>query len=152
MYIKYTWLLRQEKNYRQIRLLTWTSFISQFIYPVCGEKLDGVKVWKESLFQPTVSFALLKNIKIWCQIIVLIYPYLQVKSLQQKSEKGANNNPFKYLLSPQILGTKSLIFIFFQVKSLKQKIESEKGANDYPSAHQKLIYAGKILGKNHFWS
>jgi len=31
------------------------------------------------------------------------------------------------------------------VKSLKQKIESEKGANDYPSAHQKLIYAGKIL-------
>lgn len=31
------------------------------------------------------------------------------------------------------------------VKSLKQKIESEKGVNDYPSAHQKLIYAGKIL-------
>jgi UV excision repair protein RAD23 len=31
------------------------------------------------------------------------------------------------------------------VKSLKQKIESEKGAEDYPSAHQKLIYAGKIL-------
>lgn len=31
------------------------------------------------------------------------------------------------------------------VKSLKQKIESEKGASDYPSVHQKLIYAGKIL-------
>ena len=43
MYIKYTWLLRQEKNYRQIRLLTWTSFISQFFHPVGGEKLDGVK-------------------------------------------------------------------------------------------------------------
>ena len=43
MYIKYTWLLRQEKNYRQIRLLTWTSFISQFVHPVGEEKLDGVK-------------------------------------------------------------------------------------------------------------
>ena len=35
----------------------------------------------------------------------------------------------------------------FQVKSLKQKIESEKGASDYSAVHQKLIYAGKILGK-----
>ena len=35
----------------------------------------------------------------------------------------------------------------FQVRALKQKIETEKGATDYSAPQQKLIYAGKILGK-----
>ena len=35
----------------------------------------------------------------------------------------------------------------FQVRALKQKIETEKGATDYSAPLQKLIYAGKILGK-----
>jgi len=30
------------------------------------------------------------------------------------------------------------------VKSLKEKIESEKGLEEYPAPHQKLIYAGKV--------
>ena len=39
---------------------------------------------------------------------------------------------------------------FDQVKALKEKIEGVKGANDYPATAQKLIYAGKILGKYSF--
>ena len=33
------------------------------------------------------------------------------------------------------------------VKALKEKIESSKGAGDYAASAQKLIYAGKILGR-----
>ena len=36
--------------------------------------------------------------------------------------------------------------MFIQVKLLKEKIESVKGES-YKASEQKLIYAGKILGK-----
>ena len=41
MGIEYTWILCQGKNCRQFRLLTWTSFISQYDQLVGG--WDGVK-------------------------------------------------------------------------------------------------------------
>ena len=31
---------------------------------------------EKSLFQPAVSFTLLENIKIWCNIQVIIYPFV----------------------------------------------------------------------------
>ena len=37
--IKYTWILGQGKNCRQFSLLTWISFIGQFIHPVGGEEM-----------------------------------------------------------------------------------------------------------------
>ena len=71
---------------------------------------------------------------------------LTVKNLQQQTFQieisptetvGINNNDFQSTNNciPQ------------QVKALKEKIESEKGANEYPASAQKLIYAGKILGR-----
>ena len=41
MGIKYMWIYRQGKIFRQRSLLLWTSFIGQLVHPV-GEK-DGVK-------------------------------------------------------------------------------------------------------------
>ena len=40
-----------------------------------------------------------------------------------------------------------LSHLFLQVKLLKEKIESVKGES-YKASEQKLIYAGKILGKS----
>ena len=35
--IEYTWILGQGKNCREFRLLTWNSFIGNFVHPVEGE-------------------------------------------------------------------------------------------------------------------
>ncbi len=40
MDIEYTWILWQGKNFSQLRLLTWNSFIDQFAHLVRG---DGSK-------------------------------------------------------------------------------------------------------------
>ena len=71
---------------------------------------------------------------------------LTVKNLQQQT--------FQIEISPTETVRISLLTSFAtnllfpeQVKALKEKIESEKGASDYPASAQKLIYAGKILGK-----
>ena len=34
MDVEYTWILSEWKIYRQFRMLTWISFIGQFIHPV----------------------------------------------------------------------------------------------------------------------
>ena len=73
---------------------------------------------------------------------------LTVKNLQQQT--------FQIEISPTetvgiTLFTNNQLLIFpispQQVKALKEKIESEKGAGEYPASAQKLIYAGKILGR-----
>ena len=42
MDIEYTWILWQRKNCCQFRLLTWNSFIVQFVHPVKGKKKGKV--------------------------------------------------------------------------------------------------------------
>ena len=42
MDVEYTWILRQGKNCRQFRLITWNSFIGQFVHPL-GEYGVGLK-------------------------------------------------------------------------------------------------------------
>ena len=59
------------------RLLTWSSFIGQFVTEgrVCGRRFgwgDGY-----SLFQPDLGFILIENMKIWCNIQDIIYPFIK---------------------------------------------------------------------------
>ena len=72
---------------------------------------------------------------------------LTVKNLQQQTfqiEIEASQTVSSFLT------TEFWLWYFqFQVKTLKEKIEGEKGAGDYPASAQKLIYAGKILGKRY---
>ena len=37
MDIENTWILEQDKNCRQFRLLTYASLVGQFVHPVGGE-------------------------------------------------------------------------------------------------------------------
>ena len=42
-----------------------------------SSKTDGLTgVKEESLFWPAASFTLLENMKIWCKILVIIYPLI----------------------------------------------------------------------------
>ena len=41
---EYAWILIQGENCRQSNLLTWNSFISQFVHPV-GEEGMGYRCW-----------------------------------------------------------------------------------------------------------
>ena len=45
-----------EENCRQFRLLTWNSFIGQFVYRVGGEGMSKYGGWGVSLFEPTARF------------------------------------------------------------------------------------------------
>ena len=44
------------ENCCQFRLLTWNSFIGQFVYPVGGEGMSKYGGWGVSLFEPTARF------------------------------------------------------------------------------------------------
>ena len=67
---KYTWILGQRKNC-QFNLETWNLFIGQFVHPVGGGGIGGRG---KSLLYPAAGFTLLGNMKIWCNIHVIIYP------------------------------------------------------------------------------
>ena len=45
MDIEYTWILGQGKNCRQFSLITWNSFICQFVHPLGGKGM-GKREWK----------------------------------------------------------------------------------------------------------
>ena len=62
---------------RKYSLLIWTSFISQFVHPVGGERM-GQRKWEGRLVILAAScFTLSENMKIWCKIQVMIFPFLK---------------------------------------------------------------------------
>ena len=55
------------KKCRQFKLLTWTSFVGQFVHPVGGwGKRDRMGVG--SLFQQATNLTLLEYVIIWCRV------------------------------------------------------------------------------------
>ena len=52
MDVIYTWILRQGINCLQFSLLTWTSFIGQFVHPVGREGGIGYRDEGDSHFRP----------------------------------------------------------------------------------------------------
>ena len=49
------------KNCRQFSLLTWNSFIGQFVHPVGGDEVKGVEVCNMFIFVYMISSALYSN-------------------------------------------------------------------------------------------
>ena len=69
----------REKYICQFGLITWNSFIYQFLHPV-GEKGLGKTGWKLGigiLFCCKFYF-IIENMKIWGNIQVIIYPFLAI--------------------------------------------------------------------------
>ena len=75
--------MEQEYGYRilhgyydkgKFRLLTWASFVGQFVHPAGGEGSKGGKGGGlgVSLFQPALSFTVLEYMIIWCKNQVII--------------------------------------------------------------------------------
>ena len=61
----------QGKNCRLFRLLTWTSLIGQFVYPVRGDEGKGVDEWIVNLASYKFQFI---RVLIICKILVIINP------------------------------------------------------------------------------
>ena len=100
MAIEYTWILWQGKKC-QFRLLKWTSFIGQFVYPVGGWGnwvISGG--WGKSLYNPATSFTLLEYMIIWCKIQVMINPlakyYLIIVHQISANSQSNNLHIFKF--------------------------------------------------------
>ena len=74
--VDYMWILWHGKFFRQFSLLTWNSFISQFVHLVEGEGM-WYKGWKHD-----ACVTLLKNIKFWRKIQVILCLRLSDKIIQ----------------------------------------------------------------------
>ena len=73
-FVEYAWFIWQGKNCRQFRLLTWNFLIDQFIKPIGG---DGMKIKVDGRWiYPAAGFTLLENMKICCEIQLIIYPFV----------------------------------------------------------------------------
>ena len=70
-------------------MLTWNSFIGQFVHPVGGDIIGGIVIL------PAASFTLLQNMKIQHNIKVIINPFFRkvvsegVKRLQSGEQWNA---------------------------------------------------------------
>ena len=96
MNIEYTLIYWQGKISCRFRLLTWTSFIDQFVHPVSWEGMGGVVILARCKFQLTVHKNLVQylsnNLSIVLDNVLEHPPRLEAEPMTRKNKSSISKN------------------------------------------------------------